>query len=511
VVQLTGTNHLFAKYKKKIKQYEMKRFNKIPLLLLVLIVLTPATAWAGDPSPKDDASFPKPYRAVDKGVDETGLEFTLRESNVLPGWLSFAVQHRTRYETLDSQFRSGTTGSDQVLSLRTMAQATFRLGPSVRMQLEFQDSRAYLADTGTKTSTGGVNAAELLEANLQWLAKGLFQEGSRSLLRGGRFTMDIGKRRLVARNNFRNTKNAFTGVDWIWKAKNGTTARALLTLPVRRRPTSSESILDNEVALDDESLDSIFWGVFFATPNLPWGDRGEFYLFGLHEDDDPPNFATANRDLYTPGFRFYRPKEKGKIDYEWESILQFGTSRATTAESDTRDLDHFAHFHHVEVGYSFSAAWSPRLTFEYDYASGDDDPNDGTNDRFDPLFGGASFDYGPTSIHRAFIRSNITGPGVKFSIRPHEHVSTYIHYRAFWLASKTDVWAGNSELQDPTGNSGSFLGQQLFWVVNWKVLANVFLEGGVAYRIDGDFQDTAPGATGEGNTLYSFASVTLSF
>jgi Alginate export len=502
----------------------MKRFNKIALLLLVFFILTPATAWAEDPPPKqdvsspkgyewakDDASFPKPYRAVDKGVDDTGLEFTLHESNVLPRWLSFAVQHRSRYETLNNQFRSGTTGSDQILSLRTQVQATFRLGQSVRLQMEFQDSRAYLADSGTRIGTGTVNAAELLEANMQWLAKGLFQEDSRSILRGGRFTMDIGGRRLVGRNNFRNTKNAFTGVDGIWQAKDGTMFRTLFTLPVRRRPTSTQSLLDNEVAMDDESQDSMFWGAFFATPNLPWGDWGEFYLFGLHEDDDPPNFATTDRELFTPGFRFYRPKETGKIDYEWETILQFGTSRATTAASDTLNLDHFAHLHHVEVGYSFSAAWFPRLAFAYDYVSGDDDPNDGSNERFDPLFGATVFEYGPSSIHRAFIRSNITGPSIKFSIKPHEKVSTYIHYRTYWLASKTDVWAGSSELQDPTGNSGSYLGQQLFWVVNWKVLANIFLEGGVAYRIDGDFQKTAPGATGEGDTLYSFASVTLSF
>ncbi len=50
----------------------MKQVNKI-LLLLVLFVLAPATAWAGDPPPRDDASFPKPYVSVDKGMEDTGL------------------------------------------------------------------------------------------------------------------------------------------------------------------------------------------------------------------------------------------------------------------------------------------------------------------------------------------------------------------------------------------------------------------------------------------------------
>jgi hypothetical protein len=385
-----------------------------------------------------------------------------------------------------------------------------RLHPNFKIQLELQDSRAELADSGTALTPGIVNAAELLEANLQWLAEGLFQENSRSLLRAGRLTMDIGHRRLVSRNRFRNALNAFTGVDWIWKAQRGDTVRALFTLPVRRLPITRAELLENKAAFDKETLDRIFWGVFFATPNLPRGSQGEFYLFGLHEDDTP-DFLTRNRQLYTPGFRFYLPPQKGQLDYEWESILQWGTSRATPLPSDTQDLDHFAHFHHIEVGYSFSASWSPRLILAFDYASGDDDPNDGTQGRFDPLFGATVFDFSPTGIHRPFIRSNITGPGVIFSIHPHRLVSTYIHYRAFWLASNTDLWAGNSLLRDPTGNSGSFLGQQWFVRTKWQALANVQLEGGVAYRIDGDFQKTVPNSPREGNTLYFYISTTLSF
>ena len=477
---------------------------------LVLMILIPVPIWAEDSPLQDNASFPQPYIYKDKEIGDTGPRFTFIESGILPDWLSLTAQHRTRYETLNSQFRSGTTGSDQVLSLRTLAQATVRLHPSFKIQLELQDSRAELADSGTAISTGLVNAAELLEANLQWLTKGLFQEDSRSLLRGGRLTMDIGKRRLVSRNRFRNAINAFTGVDWIWKAKSGNTARAFFTLPVNRQPTSQIELLENDVAFDEETLDRIFWGVLVATPYLPWGDKGELYLFGLHEKDGP-DFLTRNRQLYTPGFRLYRLPQKSRIDYEWESIFQFGTSRASTATTDTRDLDHFAHFHHAEVGYTFSAPWSPRLILAYDYASGDDDPYDGAQGRFDPLFGATVFDFSPIGIHRPFIRSNITGPGMIFSIHPHRLVSTYIHYRAFWLASATDTWAGASQLRDVTGNSGTFLGHQLFLRMQWQLLPNIKLDSGVAYRMDGDFQKTVPNSPREGNTLYSYIQTTLTF
>ena len=477
---------------------------------ILLMILTPATTWAEDTAFKDDETFPQPYIYSDKELGSGEPRFTLNDSGVLPKGLSLAVQHRTRYETLNSQFRSGGTGSDQILSLRTLAQATWRLPSNFRVRLELQDSRAELADTGTPINAAIVNTAELLEANLQWRASDLFQENSRSLLRGGRLTMDIGSRRLVARNRFRNAINAFTGVDWMWKGNNGNTLRTLLTLPVNRLPNSPAALLDNEASLDEETLNQIFWGVSVTTPNLLWGNKAEVYLFGLHEKDDP-DFATRNRELYTPGLRLYRSATKGRFDYEWESIFQFGQSRASISPSDTRDLNHFAHFHHAELGFTFPVAWSPRLILAFDYSSGDSDPNDGTNGRFDPLFGANVFDYGPTSIHRAFVRSNVTGPGVQLKIRPHPKVNAYIHYRAFWLASDTDVWAGNSGLRDSTGSSGSFLGHHLFLRGKWQVLANMNIESGVAYRIDGDFQKAVPNSPHEGNTVYSYIQTTLAF
>jgi len=47
----------------------MKRFNKTPFWLLVLLVLIPVLTWAGPTSVKEDDSFPKPYINQDKGIN----------------------------------------------------------------------------------------------------------------------------------------------------------------------------------------------------------------------------------------------------------------------------------------------------------------------------------------------------------------------------------------------------------------------------------------------------------
>ncbi len=487
-----------------------KLLNKFCLLWLFFLLLISSSSWAKNSKNTNLDNFPKPYFFEDKSLGSLEPRFTLNQNGFLPGWLSLSLQNRTRYETLNHSFRSGGTGSDQVLSLRTLIQATLHLNSIFKIQLEFQDSRSELADFGTPISTSIVNSVELLEANIQLYLKDLFQSGSHSILRGGRLTLGVGKRRLVARNRFRNTKNAFTGIDGIWQSKNENQIRLFLTSPVNRKPTSSFRLLNNDVSFDSESFDRILWGVFIASSKLPWNHKGEIYLIGYHEEDSQKE-ATLNRKLYSPGFRIYRPNQKGQMDYEWESIFQFGSSRATTSLADIQDLNHFAQFHHFEIGYSFHCIWSPRLIAAYDFASGDNNPNDGKNGRFDTLFGASVFDFGPTSIYQAFNRSNIHGPGIKLILKPIPQMVAYLHYRVFWLASDTDLWSGNSDLQDSTGNSDSFLGHQIFTRGTWQIMGNVQLEGGLVYRIDGDFQNEAPNAPRLGNTLYSYVSVTLSF
>ncbi len=252
------------------------------------------------------------------------------------------------------------------------------------------------------------------------------------------------------------------------------------------------------------------WGGFVAVPQMPWSDKGEFYFFGANENDGS-GIQTRDRDVYTAGLRLYRQPRKGAFDYEWESMFQFGSVRATASPSDTVDLDHLAWFYHVAAGYSFMAPWSPRVYLEYDYASGDDDPNDDTNERFERFFGPNVLEFGPTSIHTAFVRANISSPGARIQVRPSRDVFAYLSYRAYWLASDKDGWRGASGLSDVSGNSDSFLGHLFFLRIKWKLHPNLKMEGGATYRIDGEFQDEAPGSPGGGNTIYSYFQASVMF
>lgn len=148
---------------------------------------------------------------------------------------------------------------------------------------------------------------------------------------------------------------------------------------------------------------------------------------------------------------------------------------------------------------------------QFDYASGDNDPNDGKNNRFDTLFGTRRFEFGPTSIYGAFARSNLISPGIRLQVKPADRVSGFAGYRANWLASDRDAWT-TANVIDLSGLSGRFLGHQVEVRVRWDpVQRNLRLEIGIAHLFQGGFARNAPNASGKGYSTYYYVRSTVSF
>jgi len=440
-------------------------------------------------------------------------EWTLNEA-VMPEGVSLTVNHRTRYEFLNDEFRAGRNGDTDVFVFRTLVHGRVDLPYGLTAGAELEDSRAE-QNSDTFLNTTIVNSTELLQAYLEFERPDTF--GGTLTGRGGRITMDVGSRRFVARNRFRNTINGFTGLDLEWKDegdRTGLVLRGFWTLPVLREPTAQRRgrLLDNDIVFDTETSHVNFWGLYAARDFDEIG-RGEVFLFGIHESDSKDR-PTRNRQLATPGFRLYRKPTKGQFDYTIENAIQFGTSRFSTSNTSTtglKELDHFAHFHHLTLGYTFDAPGLPRVALQYDFASGDRNPNDGNNERFDTLFGARRFDFGPTGIYGPFARTNVHTPGLRMQIKPHARVSSFLAVRAFWLAADEDSWVP-AGVRDVNGNSGSYVGSQIEMRVRLELIPkNVRLEAGYAHLFAGEFIDDAPTSNDEGDSDYVYTQVVLSF
>ena len=465
---------------------------------------------ADAPRKPEPVAEPKPWRLSDRVGG--------------PSWLKISGEQRTRYETLDHEFRFRTTpaspppgqgwaDSQDVFALRTLLMLEGK-GDTVSGAVEFADSRQFGSpDNGFIDSTM-VNTLDVLQAYAD-LQLGSLGDGKQRL-RIGRETIDVGSRRLVGRNQYRNTINSFHAVDWQWTGE-GKSVRAFWSLPTERRPQSLDALdsvpqqdrdldalRDNDQRWDTVSTEQQFLGLAHEG-KLDERTSFDLYLFSLRERGE----RTRRRELWSPGLHFARTRKPGALHWEAELTAQVGHSKVNTSTTSPR-LDHRAGFAMGALGYTLDTTWSPGVTASYTYATGDRDPNDDDNGRYDTLFGVRRLDYGPTGVYGAIARANLNSPELRLHLQPSKSVEIYLAVRGVWLAAARDAWT-TSGLRDRTGQAGSHVGTQCELRLRWDLVPRSWqLDAGVAYLAEGDFQDRASLGQGQ-DSSYAYVQCTWFF
>lgn len=425
-----------------------------------------------------------------------------------PAHLAVSGSVRLRYEGLSGQARAGLNAEDHLTSRRTILTAEYKLTPRVRVGGELYDSRAYGGKVGGAIGTGEVNTLELVQAYVGGETKVPAVSGGKLSWQAGRFTLNLGSRRLIAADDYRNTTNGYTGARADLTTAKGVTTTLFYVLPQRRLPDDLTSVLKNKTGFDRESTDLQLWGGLFSKPRLLGPAKGEVAYYVLREDDSPGR-PTRNRHLNTLSARLIADPLPGRFDYEVEASYQSGSIRASTA-STAETLDVAAYFVHADLGYSFPGTLKSRLSVEYDYVSGDDSRR--SYGRFDTLFGMRRADFSPAGIYAQIGRANISTPGVRLELAPASRWDGFIVYRPMWLASRTDAFS-TTGVRDPTGRSGHFAGHQIegrwrYWIRPKKLRA----EFNAAYIAKARFLKTAPNAPENGaDTVYGSFALTASF
>ena len=429
----------------------------------------------------------------------------------MPEWLEGSLEQRTRYETYDTPWRKNQkTGEDQI-PLQTVLwleahKQKFRAG------FEFWNAIQSGAEPGWLVNNTMVNTANFTQMYGAWTDQNLFDSGLGFEAKGGRMTLDLGSRRLVARNNFRNTTNSFTGIQLRFRdSLEKWHLLAFANQPVSRLPTKSNQLINNDWRWDQEEEGSVFAGAMLDTWAIPWSINAELYLYYLYKQQSgQAPLGSLDRELITPGLRIHRAAKKGEVDFEGETVGQTGQVYASSNDrGDKKVLDAQSFFEHIQFGYTFDLPFDPRIIIQYDYATGGH--NGTTTHSFDTLYGARRWEYGPTGIFGPFGRNNINSPGTRFFLVPHRDVTTFIAYRAYWLADATAPWA-IANLWDPTGKAGSFVGQTIEYALRWDAHDNLAFEAGWEALIKGEFAKSAPGAPSDhGNVNYFFVQSEIRF
>lgn len=423
----------------------------------------------------------------------------------LPEGLSASGSVRVRYEAIDGQARSGFNTSDQLFELRTQLLVALRRH-DLRLVAEIHDSRVWNADPGTPLTTNEVNALEPVQAYVQADLGGILGRGTTTSARFGRFTLDLGSRRLVANDDYRNTTNGFTGVRADLRSRSGFSATAIYVLPQTRLPDDGPSLRANDAALDKESFAGVLWGGFVAhrDERRPLLVEGSFLHFG---ERDAPGRPTRDRSLNSLGGRIVADPRAGHADWGVEGIYQWGRISASPV-AGAATLPVAANFVRAHLGYSFAAPWKPRVLVEFDRASGGAGPHYG---RFDPLFGMRRADLGPAGLYNAVGRTNVLSPGVRIELTPSPRLDAFVGYRALWLADSRDAFS-TTGVRDPGGASGRFAGHQIDLRMRyWLVPARLRFEADGVILAKGRFLQVAPNANVAIDTRYVSVNLTATF
>ncbi|MGF7149690.1 hypothetical protein FHS96_003341 [Sphingomonas zeicaulis] len=420
--------------------------------------------------------------------------------------LSLSGAVRLRYETIAGQPRVGFDRKDGLLNLRTNILAMYR-ADRVRVGLELYDSRVWGDDPGTPVTTGEVNALEPVQAYVAADFDGALGPGSRLALTAGRMMLNLGSRRLVAADDYRNTTNSYTGLRADAALKGGWAATLIYMLPQQRRPEDDAGIRRAAVRLDREGFDTVLWGGQVTKARAIGPATAELTYFHLGERDaaDRP---TRDRSLDTFGGRIVAEPHAGAFDYEVEMLYQTGhVSTGLAANAPRQSVG--ASFVHADVGYSFKGPWKPRLSIEFDRASGD--RRGGRNGRFDTLYGMRRADFAPSGLYAAIGRTNIVTPGVRVEATPSPRLDGFAVYRAMWLAADEDAFS-TTGVRDATGGSGAFAGHQIearlrYWILRERLR----FEFDGLLLAKGRFLRDAPNAPAGRWTRYGSFNLTASF
>ena len=208
------------------------------------------------------------------------------------------------------------------------------------------------------------------------------------------------------------------------------------------------------------------------------------------------------------------PGQLWNFDYSLEGAYQFGNFAASaTSPRLTQNAFMFV----AQGGYTFADCWStPRLGVEFDYGSGDDNPNDNTHGTFDTLFPTPHKFLGSLDL---FSLQNIQDLNVNLTLKPTKRMSVAIEGNAFWLADTSDSLYNAAGVARATGGYGGinpgfspFVGTAVTLIAGYAITSYAQAEAGYAHFFSGTYITQTQAANGGARDAdFVYVQTTLKF
>jgi hypothetical protein len=381
----------------------------------------------------------------------------------LPRWISFGVEDRFRYEGYhNSGFKLN--NNDSYLLNRLRVQMNLQFGGWFKVVAQVQDARPFLQ----KAPYGPPN-------EVRWdlkLAYAEFGDPERSWInvRVGRQLLSYNNT-IISNSEWKNQGRSFDAV-----AANLHHDRYMVSI------FAASAVVPLISGISHHQEGNNIYGIYGAVDRLlPNSTLEPFVLWRVQPSvaiETTAKIKTGRQDEMAYGIR-----EKGvllgTLDYSYEAIMERGADGPNSIHAWGQSAG---------AGYRANGLiFHPRIFGQYDYASGDRNPNDGTHGSLDTMYPSAHDRFGITD---QFGWQNLKAVRAGFTVEPRRRWSITSQYLNFWLASANDSLynsSGGSIVRDLTGKSGTHIGEEVD-VYSWfEVNRHLNVGVGVGHLMPGSF------------------------
>jgi hypothetical protein len=406
--------------------------------------------------------------------------FPNRANELMPSWLRLRGEFRERVEGLDNA--GFTAGRDDVYYLSRLRLSATATGHSMGATVQVQDARVADKSIGPQSAP--------FQAGFDFRQAFVDVGNAKAPLaaRLGRQEIAFGDQRLVGHAGWLNAARSFDAARVTFRAS---------AAQVDVFAGSVVRVLNGE--FDKSGNGNRFGGAYVSSGRiLPQGTVEPYLLYRRDTNLRTETGAFGSLDQFTTGGRF-AGKLPARLDYNVEMDLQ----RGSLASDDVR-----AWAGHWQVRETLPGSGTPRLTGEYNYASGDEDPADGVRGTFDQLYPTAHDKYG---LADQVGWRNIHHVRGGFELTPFKATPISVNYHSYWLAERRDALyaaSGAPIARVAAGAASTRVGQEIDVQISRPLFPQLAFTAGYSHLIAGPFlKEATPGQSYSG----PFAMVTYVF
>lgn len=406
--------------------------------------------------------------------------------------LTFGGELRHRYMDEDNRLRPRNPGDPNESTyhlIRWRNWIDFKMGDAFRVYVEMLD--ASIHDNELFPLPIDVNRWNIQDLFID--AKIAELDDKPVYLRAGRQDLQYGAQRLVSPLDWSNTRRNFEGFKLMSKG-DVWDVDMFATRPVNTATGRSLQEFDHE----RDKADSSRWfsGVYSTYKGIQ-GHAFDLYWLWLQTDAANHNVNLADGNRHTVGLRWTTKGEVyddcGQLSHVWTTDTEGGYQFGSDNGQDVQ-----AGFFTTKTGVTLSQLpWKPNITGLFYWGSGDDDPNDNTNNTFDVYF---PLGHAYWGIIDNLSGQNLIDYSVQGSVSPTEKLTVVGAMHWFDLATQNDRLYNVANVPLGGTGNGTDIGTEFDLIGTYKFNPNFNVQVGYSWFWNQDVVNAL--GRGDANQLY---------